>query len=85
MLPQLQAERQLLAIEAASVPHMEKSSRSSLIDRYIARARGEAVRAKSFVEALMAEGVRVVQVPASKRPGKATGRAGTRRGVKRGR
>jgi hypothetical protein len=83
MLPQLQAERQLLAIEAASVPHMEQRSRAKVIGRYERHAR-DATRAKSTFEALIQAGVPVHDVPTSKGTRAATGQAGTRRKGKRG-
>jgi hypothetical protein len=51
MLPELQARRQLLAIEAASVPQMSDSSRSEVLRRYTSQLSGTK-RAKSLHEAL---------------------------------
>ncbi len=84
MLPELQAERQLLAIEAASVPHMTDKSRTSVIGRWERLSRGAAAHAKSAVEALLQSGIPVRYVPTPKHARAMTGQAGTTRKGKRG-
>jgi len=80
MLPQLQAEKQLLAIEASSFGEMKPADRASTLRRLMARVDGRK-RPKSAVEALMGAGIAVTHVPTTrKRRRKASGRAGTRRG-----
>jgi hypothetical protein len=76
MLPLLEAEQQLRAIEAASVPQMKDDARRAVFDRY-ARVieRSTTGRAKTAHEALLAAGIPVVYKPGRK----ATGRAGKRR------
>jgi hypothetical protein len=72
MLPALYAERQLLAIEAASVPHMSEHVRRELVGRYarrVERAGGE-TKPRSAHEALLAAGVKVAEVPAKPRRGR---------------
>jgi hypothetical protein len=61
MLPQLQAERQLQAIEAASVPHMTEQARGRLISRHVRRARAE--RPKTAGEALATLPIPVIYEP----------------------
>lgn len=65
MLGPLTAGRQLLAIEAASVPHMKPEDARAVIARY--RRRFSRERPKSVAEQLMAS-MRVVQVPKQKEP-----------------
>lgn len=67
MLPQLHAERQLLAIEAASVPHMKDTARQAVIRRHQRTVtRDQTTRARSAHEALLAAGIPVVRVPVAK-------------------
>lgn len=65
MLPQLHAERQLLAIEAASVPHMKDTARQAVIRRHQRTVTRDqtTTRARSAHEALLAAGIPVVRVP----------------------
>jgi hypothetical protein len=62
MLPELQNEQQILAIEAASVPHMKQDTRRSVFARLTKRRGGE-VRARSLTQALTEAGVPVKTVP----------------------
>jgi hypothetical protein len=62
MLPQLEAERQLLAIEAACVPHMTQQAGAGVLRRYEQRLGGDASR-KSALEALTAAGIQIVREP----------------------
>jgi hypothetical protein len=78
MLPELQAERQLLAIEAASVPHLKQEKAGQLIDRWVRRARG-ITAGKSVSQALMESGIPIRLIP----PRRPTGQPGTRRKAKR--
>lgn len=61
MLPELEAERQLRAIEAASVPHMTPSSRMNILTRWGRRGRRE--KPQSAAEELAKLPIRVIQVP----------------------
>lgn len=69
MLPELHAERQLELIEAASVPHMTDDARRKVFGRYTDRLQAGAgmTRARTAHEALMAAGIRVVEVPRKRR------------------
>jgi hypothetical protein len=55
-LPRLRADRQLLAIEAAAAPYMQKSDRAKLLSRYqrLARLAGEPKRSLAGELALIA-------------------------------
>jgi hypothetical protein len=62
MLPQLQAERQLLAIEACSVPHMAETSRLAVLNRHARRIEGTRTP-QSALEALQRLPIPVRHVP----------------------
>jgi hypothetical protein len=68
MLPQLRAERQLDAIEAASVPHMDKAGHRDTIRRLTQQIGGEQVRARSASEALATAGIPIEYVTADGTP-----------------
>lgn len=61
-LPQLQAERQLLAIEASSVPHVTENVRKKIVGRLLRRVRREKPRTAG--EALATLPIPVVYEPA---------------------
>jgi hypothetical protein len=65
MLPELEAERQLLAIEAASVPHMTQQARLSVLDRWGRRGRKE--QPASAGAALASLPIPIVKHPVKKR------------------
>lgn len=68
MLPQLRAERQLLAIEAASMPHMKPEQSGEVIRRLNAQL-GTNTRAKPATAAgLAAMGIEVEFVPKEETP-----------------
>lgn len=79
MLPVLAAERQLSAIEAASVPHMKDDARREVFGRYLRVVERSLGRAKTMIEALMEAGVPVVYKPGRKTARKRTGHGGTKR------
>lgn len=84
MLDPLQAERQLAAIEAASVPHLEQDAVLKIIRRHQRRMTPPTeTTGRSLHEALLESGIPVKHVPTEK-PAKAAGRAGTGRKGKRG-
>jgi hypothetical protein len=64
VLPSLHAERQLLAIEAASSPYMEKADRKQVIDRHVRALRRESAPKKrqSLMQAFAEAGL-VVEIP----------------------
>lgn len=66
MLPQLAAERQLLAIEAAAVPHWKPQAQSEVIRRLSRRASD--TRARTLGEALAAAPIPIEFVPKPTRP-----------------
>ena len=69
MLPELQAEQQLYAIEAASVPHMTPQSKSGVFERLMRRVRRPATgRTKEeMYAALAASGVPIVHTKKKRR------------------
>lgn len=71
MLPELQAERQLLAIEAASVPHMTQQSRLDVLTRWARRGQPKQARPALTKDemhaALAASGIPIVHVTKKKR------------------
>lgn len=69
MLPQLHAERQTAAIEAASVPHMSANSQREMLAKYRRLAAGGKQVARTLVEALGGVQIRRVEVPTKKRKG----------------
>lgn len=69
MLGPLQAERQLAAIEAASVPHMKQEAITKVVRRYERRVeRPGTHRAATMHEALMQAGIPVEVVPRKPSP-----------------
>lgn len=63
MLPTLQAEHQLAAIEAASVPHMNKDSHRQTVARLFDRLGGRKPKAApARLDDLAALGIQVEQV-----------------------
>jgi hypothetical protein len=62
MMPQLAAERQLLAIEAASVPHMNEQGRRNVFRKYFAQIGEKAKPAKATPADIAALGIRVEQL-----------------------
>ena len=64
MLPQLRAEAQIAAIEAAALPHMEAAERTSVIRMYQNTIRrSEEEKPTSAVEALTRAGIPIEYVP----------------------
>jgi hypothetical protein len=80
MLPELQAERQLLAIEAATMahPNLEPRVRAAVLSRYQRRLEGRSARAKTAAEALGGLGIPVIHEPAPARSRPRDGRKGKR-------
>jgi hypothetical protein len=77
MLAPLQAERQLLAIEASTVPHLKPEDARRVLERHTRILRPKEARAKNLTSALLGAGVQVVEVPAgkpSRKPRDETGR-----------
>jgi hypothetical protein len=69
MLPEIQAEQQLLAIEAASLPHMKDEDRRGIFARYQSRLRGLGkAQPRSAHQALMQARIRVKRTKLKKRP-----------------
>lgn len=67
MLPELEAQQQLLAIEAAAVPHMKPEAAGRVMRRYVDRIRPRETKARSLHGALMQAGIRVIETPVEKR------------------
>jgi len=65
-LPQLQAERQLARIEAASVPHMKDPA--AVIRRHLRAASDAPAKRLTAVEALTQAGIPIVRVPKGGEP-----------------
>lgn len=61
MLPLLLAERQLLAIEASSIPHMKDEARREVFARLERAVTG--TKRKSATEALLSLPINVVEIP----------------------
>lgn len=76
MLPRLQAERQLRAIEAASVPHMKPEDVSRVMRRHGEQLNPKEQRPRGLHDALMGAGIQVVEVPTPKRSRKRRAKQG---------
>lgn len=85
MLAPLQAERQLLAIEASTVPHLKPEDARRVIERHTRVLRPKESRAQSLTGALLGAGVRMVEVPAVKPSQPPRDGHGRREGVTHGR
>jgi len=68
MLPQLQAERRLLNIEAVAVPDMEPHKRASLLQGLISAAQGKR-KARRLSDALLEAGIQVKHIPKAETEG----------------
>lgn len=62
-LPALRAAEQLSAIEAASVPYMDKDGHRDTMRRHLSLVGNEPKRARTATEALAASGIPIVRVP----------------------
>jgi hypothetical protein len=70
MLPRLQAEKQLLTIEAVLVPHMKPADSARVVGRY--QRRFQRAKPKSLTEELIGAGFKTVFVPKTPEKGHGT-------------
>lgn len=76
MLPELAAERQLLAIEAVSVPHMKPDAVDRVVGRYKRMLAPREERPRSLLDAFQRAGFKVVYEPVQKKPAREVSDAG---------